>query len=270
MRYGGAEVGYRGGDGFAPPAQRRRTDSGVATDNPPVKSPLAEDVGPSMTTTNATPGRRAPLPPYPPPAASAAWRVASPPKSEEEKERELASYYRRPLAVGVAAGEGVGAGVMVAAARMPLPSVAARVGSADEGRGAAGGSPASSVEKRPKRRELSKEQREHAAAVRRLGACGECKARKVKCSPSHHRGSPGLGGRGSGSPGPTGSGGCSNSPGRGGGGGSVGLIVRKRKSESPAPVMHMGMSMLSRRASPDAADDDDGVDGEVLVVAVEE
>ncbi|KFY79146.1 hypothetical protein V499_01805, partial [Pseudogymnoascus sp. VKM F-103] len=39
---------------------------------------------------------------------------------------------------------------------------------------------------------------------------------------------------------------------------------------SPAPVMHMGMSMLAHRASPDAADDDDGVGGEVLVVAVEE
>lgn len=36
--------------------------------------------------------------------------------------------------------------------------------------------------KRGKRRELSKEQREHAAAVRRLGACPECKARKVKVS----------------------------------------------------------------------------------------
>lgn len=34
--------------------------------------------------------------------------------------------------------------------------------------------------------------------------------------------------------------------------------------------MHMGMSMLARRASPEAADDDDdGVGGEVLVVAVE-
>ncbi|OBT83007.1 hypothetical protein VE02_08269 [Pseudogymnoascus sp. 03VT05] len=229
MRYGGAEAGYRGGDGFAPPAQRRRTDSGaVAADSPPVKSPLAEDAGPTTTMTSATPGRRAPLPPYPPPAASAAWRVASPPrtsggKSEEEKERELASYYRRPLAVGGAGegggGFGGGSGVVTVAARMPLPSVAARVGSSDDGRGAAGGSPASSVDKRPKRRELSKEQREHAAAVRRLGACGECKARKVK---------------------------------------------------SPAPVMHMGMSMLARRASPDAADDDDGVGGEVLVVAVEE
>ncbi|OBT39166.1 hypothetical protein VE00_10216 [Pseudogymnoascus sp. WSF 3629] len=281
MRYGGAESGYRGGDGFAPPAQRRRTDSGaVATDSPPVKSPLAEDVGPTTTTTttSATPGRRAPLPPYPPQAASAAWRVASPPtsgKSEEEKERELASYYRRPLAVGSAGGEAGGfGGVTTVAPRMPLPSVAARMGSAEDGRGAAGGSPASSADKRPKRRELSKEQREHAAAVRRLGACGECKARKVKCSPSHHRGSPGVGGgRRSGSPGPTSprTEGSSSSPGRGGGGGgSIGPIVRKRKSESPAPVMHMGMSMLARRASPDAADDDDGVGGEVLVVAVEE
>jgi hypothetical protein len=34
--------------------------------------------------------------------------------------------------------------------------------------------------RKAKRRELSKEQREHAAAVRRLGACPECKARKIK------------------------------------------------------------------------------------------
>lgn len=38
---------------------------------------------------------------------------------------------------------------------------------------------------KPKRRELSKEQREQAAVVRRLGACPECKAKKVKCDPSH-------------------------------------------------------------------------------------
>ncbi|KFY34600.1 hypothetical protein V495_08138, partial [Pseudogymnoascus sp. VKM F-4514 (FW-929)] len=54
-------------------------------------------------------------------------------------------------------------------------------------------------------------------------------------------------------------------------GGGIGPIVRKRKSESPAPpVMRLGMSMLASRASPDPADDDDGVGGEVLVVAVEE
>lgn len=242
MRYGGAESGYRGGDGFAPPAQRRRTDSGVATDSLPVKSPLAEDVAPATTTPAA---KRAPLPHYPPQAASAAWRVASPPligKSEGEGEGELASYYRRPLAVGGAEGGGGGGGFggnvggVTVVARMPLPSVAARVGSVEEvGRGGGGGSPAGSGEKRGKRRELSKEQREHAAAVRRLGACGECKARKVKCSPTHHRGSPGAG-RSSGSPGPTsprttGSG-SSSSPGGGrGDGGGIGPIVRKRKSE---------------------------------------
>jgi len=38
--------------------------------------------------------------------------------------------------------------------------------------------------RKPKRRELSKEQREHAAAVRRLGACPECKARKIKVGDS--------------------------------------------------------------------------------------
>jgi hypothetical protein len=57
-----------------------------------------------------------------------------------------------------------------------------------------------------KKRELTREQREHAAAVRKLGACPDCKARKVRCSPSHHRtremsigsrsGSGGSGGRG--------------------------------------------------------------------------
>lgn len=230
MRYGGAEAGYRGGDGFAPPAQRRRTDSGVATENlPPVKSPLAEDAPPSTSSTPAA--RRAPLPHYPPPAASAAWRVASP-SSEGEGERAASYYHRRPLAVGGASSEGAGFGGVAVAARMPLPSVAARVGSVEENRGGgAAGSPGAAGDKRPKRRELSKEQREHAAAVRRLGACGECKARKVKCSPSHHRG--GGRGSGSGSPGPTsprttGEGG-SSSP--GGGGGGVGPIVRKRKSE---------------------------------------
>lgn len=45
--------------------------------------------------------------------------------------------------------------------------------------------PASAAGKRPTKRELNKEQREHAAAVRRLGACDECKLRKVKC---HHGG----------------------------------------------------------------------------------
>lgn len=34
--------------------------------------------------------------------------------------------------------------------------------------------------RKPKRRELSKEQREQAAAVRRMGACPDCKARKIK------------------------------------------------------------------------------------------
>ena len=37
-----------------------------------------------------------------------------------------------------------------------------------------------SEKQKPKRRELSKEQREQAAVVRRLGACPECKAKKVK------------------------------------------------------------------------------------------
>lgn len=49
-----------------------------------------------------------------------------------------------------------------------------------------------------------------------------------------------------------------------------GLTNASFRSPAP-PIMHMGMSMLARRGgSPDAADDDDGVGGEVLVVAVEE
>ncbi|OBT61548.1 hypothetical protein VE03_08901 [Pseudogymnoascus sp. 23342-1-I1] len=237
--------------------------------SPLVKSPLAEYAGPVVE-------KRAPLPHA---APKSPWSPPPPPGEEKgDADGDSAgSYYRRVTLETAAVAERpvfTGPGIKISG-RMPLPALPSsmRSASVDEVRNVAAageaGSPSAGAEKKPKRKGLTREQREHAAAVRRVGACGECKARKVRCDPSHLRGSA--------EPGPvsprTVGSGSSSSP---GGGGAVGPIVRKRKSESPAPpIMHMGISMLARRGGldatddtpDDAADDEGGVDKEVFVVA---
>ena len=142
---------YGGGKGIAAGAEEE-ADSGVTVDI--VKSPL---------------------PHYLPQATSAAWRVTTPTsssasggKSEGEGDGELASsYYRRALVIVGAESSRFAAGN----GSMPLPSTATRVGSSNDGSPSSGVSPSNAADKRQTRRDLSKEQREHAAAMRRLGAC---------------------------------------------------------------------------------------------------
>ncbi|OBT60108.1 hypothetical protein VE03_10466 [Pseudogymnoascus sp. 23342-1-I1] len=74
---------------------------------------------------------------------------------------------------------------------MPLPSFATLASSSSDGGPRSGESPSNAAHKLPRMRELSSNQRDHAAAMRKLGACRECKAKKVACSYTHSRGGPG-------------------------------------------------------------------------------
>ncbi|OBT60241.1 hypothetical protein VE03_10276 [Pseudogymnoascus sp. 23342-1-I1] len=183
------------------------------------------------------------LPHYP----SAAWRVTSPTSSSasrEKSEREggvAPSYYRRPLGPESSVfGAGNGS--------MPLPSIATVVGSANDGGSSSSESPSNAAHKLPRKRQLSSEQRDHAAVIRRLGACGVCKARKVTCNVTHSRGDLG----------PT-------SPRTQRGEVALAGVGGEPGTTDAHGSGHMGVGMLACRSSPDSIDGDDGVGGGVLV-----